>query len=285
MHPHPSIHLPPHPHPPSKRQARTHAHTRGPADRPTPHPSVSQSPRQSDGANKVPPCEAGRAMAILRLTLCSWLRAPGGPANPTSMRILLPGARGPGDGGRRTTLAQRAIHPPIEHQQPGIWGCGRAPRPGRRRRGTGGLVVVVVGKAKRERRKKAEELRHHPKDIQLVSRRSDMRQPDRQTTTHNPPQQATPARPDQGRFRPRLPKIPPAKHPTSSFWPVPSPLPRPETPQRGSQRGRGAAWPPPDVAAVGLAANYVRNWAMGGTPPRSAAGSRPGRVIARRATQ
>ncbi|OAQ69520.1 hypothetical protein VFPBJ_10895 [Purpureocillium lilacinum] len=53
MHPHPSIHLPPHPHPPSKRQARTHAHTRGPADRPTPHPSVSH-PGSQTGQTRCP---------------------------------------------------------------------------------------------------------------------------------------------------------------------------------------------------------------------------------------
>ncbi len=223
-------------------------------------------------------------MAILRLTSCSWLRAPGGPANPTSMRILLPGARGPGDGGRRTTLAQRAIHPPIEHQQPGIWGCGRAPRPGRRRRGTGGWVVVVVGEAKRERRKKAEELRHHPKDMQLVSRRSDMRQTDRpQPTTH--------------RSKPRrLGPIKGASGPVCQKSPRRSIQPRPAGPSHLHSPGRKprSAAPKEWRAWRGVAAprccccracSQLRNWAMGGTPPRSAAGSRPGRVIARRATQ
>ncbi|PWI69537.1 hypothetical protein PCL_01184 [Purpureocillium lilacinum] len=117
MHPHPSIHLPPHPHPPSKRQARTHAHTRGPADRRTPiHPSVTGYERAVPPPSQRPwessclgPGGLGMGAAVLPLPSARSIH----PSSTSSLAfggvgaLLGPDGGGGGTGGKGKTREKK----------------------------------------------------------------------------------------------------------------------------------------------------------------------------------
>lgn len=272
---HPSIFLRIRIRPASVKHARTHTHAARPTDRPPIHLSVTQAVRRGkQGA----PLRSGQGHGhttsdlVQLATSARWSRQPNLHENPP--------AWGPGAWGWGPPYYPCPARDPSTHRAPAAWHLGVWARSSARTAAAGGQV----GKAKRERRREAEELRHHPKAMQLVSRRSDMRQTDRpQPTTH--------------RSKPRrLGPIKGASGPVCQKSPRRSIQPRPAGPSHLHSPGRKprSAAPKEWRAWRGVAAprccccracSQLRNWAMGGTPPRSAAGSRPGRVIARRATQ